>query len=509
MIRHLHPAVLALLLAPAAAPAGGPEAAPAAAPEPAPAVLVRMVRPDVQLVRLLSLFEGARVPNPAAALASYRRATGDHDELGKAAQAGIAFLNPDMIDELRRLDGATVALGTAADWWWWRATIPRDDGTFAALAAAMALTDGAALPRLEGAAVDRLGPPGAPLMARCPDGGLALALDRDALTVALHALAVPPPAPPALPSGWHLTLDPSVVPPRGPLAARRVALGLAAGGCRRLEATAALEGDTLAVDLRGTFERDAPGAAAAIDPAWLDWVPAPAGAGPDAPRVAAAVVLALEPDRAAWDRVFAVADRVEKADPARARVAPIRARLGLAALAVGLRPERDVFPHVRGITAAGATDGAGRPAGWLVALHAADEAAAERIAARLAGPLAARLGAVAPARRGRTVLLASAGPLHAAALDAADGRIPSEAPALRAAGAGAAGPPSRLAVAWPGRLRLAGPLAAGLDDAPPLAWAGGAAGESTWDRLRWPGLKGVVRRALERLPMAPAEAGKE
>jgi hypothetical protein len=496
MIRHLRPAVLApFLLAPAAASG--------ADPDPVPAVLVQVIRPERQLAQLLALFEGARAPHPAAALASWRRATGDHEPLDKATQAGLALLNPDMVDEVRRLDGATMALGITADWWWWRATIPRDDGTFAALATALALTDGLALPRLEGCTVDRLGPPGSPLLARRADGALALALDRDALAVALHTLQAPPPAPRALPSGWHLTFDPTAVPPGAPLPARRVAAGLQAGGCLGIDASAALVGDTLAVDVRSTFAAAAPGAAA-VDPSWLDWIPAPTG--PDGPRVVAAAVLALEPDRASWDRVFAVADRVEKADPARARVAPIRARVGLAALAVGLRPERDLFPHLRGITALAAT----APDGWLVALHAADEPAAERLAARVAGPLATRLGAIAPARQGRTVLLASAAPLLAAALESAAGRAPSEAPALRASWGGRTALPARCAAAWPGRAGRLGPLAAaGLDGAPPITWTGGADGAATWDALRWPGLKDTVRRALERLPQTPPAAGEE
>ena len=40
--------------------------------------------------------------------------------------------------------------------------VPGDDGTFAAVATALALTGGGSDPPLDGVAVDRLGPPGAP-----------------------------------------------------------------------------------------------------------------------------------------------------------------------------------------------------------------------------------------------------------------------------------------------------------------------------------------------------------
>ncbi len=91
-----------------------------------------------------------------------------------------------MVRELRTLDGAVVGIGfdPGDGHVRWSAAIPRDDGTFAALATALALTDGAAEPPLDGWAVDRLGPPGSPLMARS-GAAVALAGTRGDLALAL------------------------------------------------------------------------------------------------------------------------------------------------------------------------------------------------------------------------------------------------------------------------------------------------------------------------------------
>ena len=58
------------------------------------------------------------------------------------------------------------------------------------------------------------------------------------------------------------------------------------------------------------------------------------------------------PRRGYWDGVFALADRVDRADPARANLAPLRTRINLLASAVGARLEADFWPHLRGVTVA-------------------------------------------------------------------------------------------------------------------------------------------------------------
>ena len=56
----------------------------------------------------------------------------------------------------------------------------------------------------------------------------------------------------------------------------------------------------------------------------------------------------------------------------------------------------------------------------------------------------------------------------------------------------------RFAAVWPGRLP-----ALGLADAPSAVWVGRFEGSTSVDRLRWPGLKAIVRRVLDRLPLDP------
>ncbi len=328
---------------------------PADAPTPLrPTLRVRVVRPDEQLARVLTLFDGAEAPHPAAALAAWRRATDDDVDLGKATQALITMLNPEMVRELRTLRDAEFALGfdpagadpdPERDRPWWIATLPNDDGTIGALATALALTDGAHQPALEGAEVDRLGPPGSPLMARQPAGGVALASDRAVLDDALALLrAAPPDAGPE--TGWVARLDVSALAAEadghGDRLRRRVAEGLRSLGCREAEAWATLEGESLGLVVTGRYEGPPP-RAGTIDPSWLDWVPAD--------RTAAALTFAADPDGATWDAAFALADRVERVDPDRARRGPV----AVAARPGG--PRRRSSPRGRPLALAARGDG--------------------------------------------------------------------------------------------------------------------------------------------------------
>ena len=94
----------------------------------------------------------------------------------------------------------------------------------------------------------------------------------------------------------------------------------------------------------------------------------------------AVIVLACRPSGEFWDSAFALADRVEKTDSARAQVAPIRIRLTLLARTAGVRLEPDVLQHLR-LSAAvfGEPRRPGRPSGALVALHLDSDAAARRL----------------------------------------------------------------------------------------------------------------------------------
>ena len=154
--------------------------------------------------------------------------------------------------------------------------------------------------------------------------------------------------------------------------------------CGRLEGSLALDGDCLALDLSTLLRLDdGPStafwkAAAPIDPVWLESMPR-SGA-------MAVIALAIRPTAEFWDSAFALADRLEKTDPARAETAPLRVRLNLLARAAGVRLELDLWPHLRGLTAGilGEPGRPGRPTGALVAFHLDSAAAAEQLVSKSA-----------------------------------------------------------------------------------------------------------------------------
>jgi hypothetical protein len=474
--------------------------------------------------QVLALFRGTRAPHPAAALAAWKRAAGPGASLGKPWEAAIAAFNPEMAGELRTIDEAEMVLtfdpdDGAAHWF---AAIPHDDGTFASLATALVLTGGGQEPPLEGTAipVDRLGPPAWPLAARTADR-FALANSRAGLRQALgppHARIRDPgrgAGIPAIESGWLIEVDPQGLGRSGPLPRRRLAEALRGLDCTRLSAWAGLEGETLA--LNATLWLDVPlPAAGALDPAWLDGLPEE--------RLLAVFVAAIDPSPAAWERGFALADRIERADPAHAGVAPLRTRLNLLAAGVKVRPEVDLWPHLRGLTVAVLTDPAGVVDGGLVFLHTENPESAGRIAGVILPALAPLLGLrVPPTAAAQPGELRRLGELrrrpvgvchHGATVRLGWGE--SALGAIRGEPGGATlqkpllrdrHPPQRFAALWPGRTAAAraraAPLATALAEAPPILWSGQNQPPGAREVIRWSGLHDLVRRVLERLPLDP------
>lgn len=478
------------------------------------ALIVRFVRPDQQLDRFLALFEGAAVSHPAAALAAWRQATGDPDILSKGWQAAIAAQNPEMVRELRTLDDATLALGfDVRGWLRWNLAVPHDDGTLAALAPALALTDGASEPPLGEAAVDRLGPPGSPLLAR-RDENVIVAGNRDGLADGLARLNDVA-DPPEIATGWLVRLDPEALAIASAPDARRIGAALIGLGVRDARAEVALEGDSFTATIATRLDPSACGNAM-IDPSWLNAIPAKG--------VSAAFALAIDPAPETWDRLFAAADRVEKSDPTRADAVPLRARLNLLANAVGVRPEVEIWPQLRGISGFVTAEASGRLDGVLIALHATDEATATRWADRLLPRLARRIGAE-PAegagslgaiagrpllweRRGATVRIGWGEAVLARSREALANPDRSAGPGLRANWGDR--PIGRFGAVWPGRPLLprwrpptGSPLANALVEAPPILWWGEPAGPDSKARdvIRWDGLRGTVHRLLDQLPL--------
>jgi hypothetical protein len=516
-----------------------------------PSASFRLVHPERQAAAMLRLFEGSRAAHPAAALAAWKRATREPDRLGKPTEAVISFFNPEMIAEWKILDGAEYHLGyhTEENSRRWRLDVPGDDGTFAALITALRLTGGAQeAPPAEGKpTVERLGRPGAAVGRRGgPGRGITLASSSAELEQAVERPANLLALATALESGLVFRVDP------GRLSSSRLAnvglrraVELARGlGCRSALGSLGLAGDRLAIEVSTELDPgpmvSRPGRDAAIDPGWLGWIPAD--------EAAACACLALGRGLFFWDGLFDVADRVDRADPARADLAPLRTRLNLLATAAGVRLEADFWPHLRGATFALLVDpeDSGRVGRALIALHLDDQSAARRLADEIApglaglarglkkvakptpgtpGPAGVPIDASAPrplgrvggrplvvAVRDRTVLIGWGEGVLGAALRAG-GR--HEASVTTLLGESCTGPesepPARMAAFWPGRMALPikglegpTPLARALAHGPPIMWVGWNHGDRAADRISWPGLSGSIRRFLEAIPLDAA-----
>jgi len=556
-----------------------------------PATLtVRLVHPEQQAAEIMRLFEGARAPHPAAALAAWKRSTHDPGSLGKPAEALIAAFNPEMAREWRVLGDAElrVDLNAVDGRPRWHAVAPRDDGTIAAAITALRLTDGAREAPLEvdarGAAmerlsiqnpklniqnldVERLGPPGAVVAARAGDT-LILGSSRSELVRGFHTVlsnernssrpaAREKPGEPVI--GYDPSRDPGVVfeldPGRlaatgsGPLALRRTGELLRGLACRRLLGHVALERDCIVLSVttsldRGKLFRSIGEKPAAVDPGWLKWIPS---AG-----VMAVVSIALEPGPAFWDWAFALADRVDRTDPTHAELAPLRTRANLLAAAARIRPEADLWPHLRGVTACLLSDGKhpGKPIGGLLVLHVDAEDAATKVASEILPRLATRfvgkkpVDAPAPAppkpqsglapggagaqdfvglgsvngrilcvgHRGRDVLVAWGAEVPAAIRTAAADRRRSAAALCTGWERHGKPAPQRLGAFWPARwappaARL--PVAAWevLADDPPVVWWGWNDHDLAADSIRWPGLKKRAHQFLDNIPLQEKHEG--
>jgi hypothetical protein len=249
----------------------------------------------------------------------------------------------------------------------------------------------------------------------------------------------------------------------------RIATAARAGGIKRTDALLALDDDHLDLRLSTKLDPGSPAFAgdepATLDPSWMACVPAGAAQ--------AAASIALGRGAAFWDRLFAAADRVDRADPARAQLAPLRTRLNLLAVARGVRLETDLWPLLRGVTAAALADPhhPGRAGGALLALHTHRPDDAERVLRRVVAPLSTLTGGARADANSRLLMLGklSGRPVEATAkastvlIGWGDGALESalrstERPeqsaeaVLEAAGDGRA--LNRAGVYWPGRSTL-------------------------------------------------------
>jgi hypothetical protein len=520
-------------------------------------ITVSFVHPERQAAAVLRLFEGSRAAHPASALVAWKHATHNPQQLGKRLEAVISFFNPEMVREWAVFHETRLELdlGASTAGPRFRLFVPRDDGTLAALLTALRLSGGSSEPPLESGKADvlRLGGPGSavatligPSATDRGGSGLVVASSRAVLEgparVRTEEHFLPPPE--SLDSGFVFQVEPGPTPETASVALRRAIESLDALGCRATHGRFGLIEDRLEFEATSRLELAHPFAQSAvgdcaIEAPWLRYIPAD--------EALAVVSIASGRGPAYWEGVFSLADRVERADPVRANLAPLRSRVNLLATAAGASLEGDLWPHLKGVTAGvlAAPGDPGRPGRFVAILHMDTEAAARQLLLQTLPHVArigtrfradarpgqpqgiARLAALDPAGsvclgrpggrpleaavRGQDVVVGWGEEAMAAALRSAEAPEHSVWPVLTN---GWTGPgdktPARLGAFWPGRMRLpiAGldgptPLAQSLAEGPPLVWTGWNFGARAFDRIRWPGLSGLVRRFLARIPLDP------
>ncbi|MFO0907303.1 MAG: hypothetical protein U0794_02895 [Isosphaeraceae bacterium] len=404
----------------------------------------------------------------------------------------------------------------------WRARVPNDDGSLGAVASALALTEGVCLEPIGDATVLRLGPPGS-AYAATRSGDLVLSSRLEDLERCLKSPDGPRVPDEARPtpgeSGWSLRFHPTSLATLTALPARRIAAGLTALGCRTIEAWATVADETLRFETTATLDHTVANPRS-IDPAWLEPI--------EEDGLLGLVTLAIGPGSDGIDPLFLLADRVEKADPAMAKVAPVRLRLNLIAAAAGVRPEVDLWPLLRGLTAVAFSDESGQIDSVGLGFHTPDPASARKLSNDVLPRLAAGLGRKPQpgqpetqggtiklgAYQGRNLTVRARGATAWVCLGSGvETRLnngdppPARSVAKRLRSTWGNTPPARAGVVWPGRWsQLTGTgaiVAAGLRDAPPCLWVGRDVDAKAVDTLIWPGLHATVVRALASVPLEP------
>lgn len=513
-----------------------------------PAARFKLIHPDVLAARVNQLFDGTRAPHPAAALSAWKRATHGQGRLGKPLEALIALFNPEMAHEWRSFDGAELTVWSTpepgdAKLLEWSVVVPRDDGNVAAALMAGRLTGGGLDEELihpEGAPVNRLGPPGAPLSTRI-GRTLVIASSRRSLKRAVEELAPKEELSPNAKSattaadsespGIRFKIDGRLLgclPTR--INAGRV---IAAFGPdteeREIEGFATLEGNAARIRFhssRPRVESSPRLGSSPIDREWLGWIPRD--------EALAAAVARFDASPSTWDSLFLLIDRIEKSNSAKTGTMPFRTRFNVLLGAARVQPEVDFWPHLQGITVTvlGDRRRLGSVSGVLLALHIDDETSARKLAEVLA-PRVADLyfrkpgesptksaGGIRPlgevgkrpvviARRGRSVLVGW-GEVDALADRLKPGSdLDRNARDLLPAQPGVFDA-SRLVLIWPGRIgpRIPGVApasAAGrvMADAPPVVWTGrdDSATPPTEDAIVWRDLHQLVKNFLDTLPL--------
>ena len=335
--------------------------------------------------------------------------------------------------------------------------------------------------------------------------GLVAANSHDRLAAAIAATATPPTAAP-IESGFLVEVDPTARETWTTPAGRRWAEAARITGCQTISARVQVEKTSMVASVSGRFDGATP-AVEAIDPTWLDGIP---GRGP-----LAAVAFRVDPSARSWTRLFDLIDRIERTDPEHANVASSRIRLALAALAVGVRLEANVWPHLVGVAGwVGMTEG--KLDRGSITLHLDDPTAAANLAAGLkgrrlqdGGDEVVELTRVARqplrlVRRGGSLFVTWGDQGWPATRQALDDPARSARSWLGSSRTVQA--PSRVGAVWLDQLPQVppgSPLAASLASTAPLRWAGGNEGNQSIDAFWVDDLDATVRRFLDLIPQDP------
>ena len=463
-----------------------------------PAISANLERPDLILKHVIDLFEGSRATDPAAALAAWKLATNGSISLGKGTEAAIAALNPRMIPELANLEAARAVFDfDPAGKPDWSFTVSHDDGTFSAFATAMALTDGAREPEIDGADVDRTGPPGSAMIANKGDA-VIVASSREAIARALKTIA--PVAKPSDDAGIVFAIDADALIRAQSVSWKRAGEAMKGLNLPKIDGRLKVDADRLFLAIETPAAE--PGAIQSRDRAWDREL---------SNRASIVFSTSLDTSPKNLDQWFAMADRVEKADPAKSKLNPLRARVNILATASRINLERDLWPHLRGVSGFLLGDSR-RLSGIGIALHMRDKDSAMKIrrdvlpslmkALRLDQNLAVSVieseGATAWIVWGEKAREELA--------------IVRSDPRLSITAAAEAKPPeneNRMIVIHPGRLGLAtegSPLDRAVAEAPPIIWRGSCRDGKQTDRVTIAHFRPMIKRFLDEIPQKAASA---
>lgn len=494
------------------------------APTDEPAITIELGRPRERIQLLIDMFPNVGATDPATALANWKRATKGTRSLGKGTEALLAAMNPAMLHELDVFEGSEFSLDfdPKAGLPYWYLAVPEDDGTIAAFATAMVLTDGINEEPLGKASVDRLGPKvDAPLMARDAKS-VVIGSSRQGVAEGFSRLSKRNPKFTEA-TGTRIHVRPSGLLKSADLQTRRIGGILKDLGISEVTSWPLLgSADSLHSDL--FFETSFAGPETHLEAEWLVDVPA---------NASLAFSSVLDPRKEALDRMFTLAEHYEKADPANLNRSPFRARIGLMARVAGIDVEADIWPKLRGMSGFLVGE-AKNPQTVALALHAIDEVSARKLAESVLPKLAKPLGlrpAKEPSRDGamalgelsnRTIWISQAAG-NTVWIGWGDGAIPKSADRNRFPRWLDVAPKTRKTSipkfqrygwVWPARLGVldnTGPMSQAIERADEIEWYGRYEHDRKiqFDSLTWRGLDRAVKRYLELIPQETAPESRK